>query len=466
MRTRRILGVFIVITLILSVGVISPTTVITAGESNEGCVECNEDTTYPIMRPDRETLDRWNEGLYNLRIAPIRENNLSSTKLLTLSGDTYSHSLLSWVPYVPGDRHQGSCGNCWVWASTGCMEITHLKENDVYDRISIQFVNSAYGDGDGEDFACCGGWMGDFASFYSAVGYAVPWDNFNADWHDGNNSCGGVSNVHIDNIVKAPRYNISYIEAFRIATHDEDEVDQATAIAYIKSWLDANYGVYFSFKLPNGTAWTNFQNFWNNEPDTAIWGDFSCGADYDEDTGGGHGMLCVGYNDEEGTANDYWIMLNSWGTPTGRPDGTMRVAMNIDYSCELDGLGGLWDDYSLNWLILEVDFPNHAPKADAGGPYTAGEGTQILFDASGSTDPDGHALEYAWDFDDDGLWDTGWETEPTITHKWCDDYTGTVRLIVKEISTDEQLTDTDSTTVTVTNVAPTVDAGLDQTVNE
>lgn len=105
---------------------------------------------------------------------------------------------------------------------------------------------------------------------------------------------------------------------------------------------------------------------------------------------------------------------------------------------------------------------NQPPVAEAGGPYTGSEGTPITFDASASSDPDGNTLQYRWDFNNDGTWDTVWSGSPTATNVWNDDFSGTVNV---EVS-DGTLTDNDSISVTVSNVAPTVNAGAGQTANE
>ena len=46
--------------------------------------------------------------------------------------------------------------------------------------------------------------------------------------------------------------------------------------------------------------------------------------------------------------------------------------------------------------------PNRAPIADAGGPYEGVPGDEILFDGSGSSDPDESIVLYEWDFNNDG----------------------------------------------------------------
>ncbi|MDY0908136.1 M36 family metallopeptidase [Microbacterium sp. CFBP9034] len=96
------------------------------------------------------------------------------------------------------------------------------------------------------------------------------------------------------------------------------------------------------------------------------------------------------------------------------------------------------------------------PEADAGGPYVTLEGTNIALDGSGSsagTDPSAGAITaYAWDLDDDGQYDDATGPTPSFTTVGQDG----VFTVGLEVTDDFGNTDTDSTTVTVTNVAPTV----------
>ena len=54
-----------------------------------------------------------------------------------------------------------------------------------------------------------------------------------------------------------------------------------------------------------------------------------------------------------------------------------------------------------------------APVANAGGPYTGTAGTAVSFSGASSSDPQGEALTYAWNFGDNG---TGTGVSPTHTY--------------------------------------------------
>ena len=98
-----------------------------------------------------------------------------------------------------------------------------------------------------------------------------------------------------------------------------------------------------------------------------------------------------------------------------------------------------------------TDYPASCrPTADAGGPYTTKEGADVRLDASGSTAPGGGG-SYSWDFDGDGAYDDATGVSP-LFDRVGQDGTYTVGLRVGNAAG----ADTDTATVTVTNVAPTV----------
>lgn len=111
---------------------------------------------------------------------------------------------------------------------------------------------------------------------------------------------------------------------------------------------------------------------------------------------------------------------------------------------------------------LRIEAENRPPVPTAGGPYVGTEGSAVTFDGSGSTDPDGDALTYRWDFTADGTWDTAWSSSPTASFTFPDDFSGKARL---EVS-DGTLNATAETSVLIQNVAPSVDAGAANAASE
>ena len=117
-----------------------------------------------------------------------------------------------------------------------------------------------------------------------------------------------------------------------------------------------------------------------------------------------------------------------------------------------------WDRPSVQVNIWDLRVHlNYVPHADAGGPYYDDEGSSVFLDARGSYDPTENLL-YRWDFNNDGNWDTGWSSSPTISHTWNDNYIGNVKVQVW----DSKYTVTDTAWANIKNVAPIVEAGPDR----
>lgn len=282
-----------------------------------------------------------------------------------------SLSLLSWLPYIPADRDQGECGNCWAWACTGVMEIAHNVQNGVAG-LSVQLLNSC------NPFVnlCDGGWLANVAQFYSYEGFAVPWNNTNGVW----SSSSGEGGAACGSIATAPQFPILSVSATTIPTWG---VSQAQAIANIKAVLNQNMAVWFAFYMPTETDWNNFDDFWENQPESAQWTNFDCGGRWTS-SGGAHAALCVGYDDTD-PAGPTWIMVNSWGTTPGRPHGIFHVSQNINYDATYSSGQGQY--YQIYWETLNVQF---APQPSLGIAIT-GTNTVVLTWPSAAA---GYRLQY------------------------------------------------------------------------
>ncbi len=98
---------------------------------------------------------------------------------------------------------------------------------------------------------------------------------------------------------------------------------------------------------------------------------------------------------------------------------------------------------------------NLPPVADPGGPYTGDTGVAVQFDGSGSSDPNGDAISYAWVFGDGG---TSNLESPSHTYAAAGAYT--VTLVVNDGLLDSPLATTTATIADpAVNSPPVADAG-------
>jgi hypothetical protein len=126
----------------------------------------------------------------------------------------------------------------------------------------------------------------------------------------------------------------------------------------------------------------------------------------------------------------------SW-TPTFSQAGLFTVTFTGS-----DGNGGTGSAST----AITVNNVNRAPTADAGGPYSGVTGVGVNLDGTGSSDPDGDVLTYAWTFGD-GESGSG----ATVSHAYATVGGFTVTLTVTDPG---DLSDGDEATVNIADVFP------------
>jgi hypothetical protein len=358
------------------------------------------DRAYPIMRPTKEEADLWT-GQYNASDKAYLSPEIT-TKMA--AAPVTSFSLLDRLDYTASERDQGNCGNCWAWAGTGVMELDYSRQKDVSDRFSLQYLDSNYNGGCGGSGACCGGWLSGLADFYKAKSMMVPWSNAQAHYQDAGKGCGSCSAVLASSISTTPHYDLTDISVNTIPSHG---LAKETAISNIKNVLLQGKGIWFGYYLPDSSSWNNFFSFWGTQPESVSWKpDFACGRSFDYRNGGGHAVLCVGYNDTDAN-NRYWIMLNSWGDTPGRPAGLFRMNMDMNYDCAYTGIG-----YAFYWMTLDMSYAdeeeNRAPQTPSlpQGPEQESVLNSLRYTTT-AVDPDADPIKFTFNWGDGYTSETG-----------------------------------------------------------
>ena len=94
---------------------------INVSSATDGCGDCGCDGSAGYMHLTPEQMAEMQHD-YDTAV------HITAADLPSLPPDDAptSHDNLPFITYVPGDRNQGSCGNCWVFASTAAMEMAHM----------------------------------------------------------------------------------------------------------------------------------------------------------------------------------------------------------------------------------------------------------------------------------------------------------------------------------------------------
>ncbi len=140
-------------------------------------------------------------------------------------------------------------------------------------------------------------------------------------------------------------------------------------------------------------------------------------------------------------------------TPTVGPFTIGEVVITLTVTDE--------DGHTASDTMVVTVVDNLPPIANAGGPYAINEGSSLVLDASGSTDPDGNATiaSFLWDLDNDGQFDDATGVNPTISPAQLTALGLPTRgprsfPIALRVSDDGGLSAVDTTTVNVLIVSP------------
>jgi len=132
----------------------------------------------------------------------------------------------------------------------------------------------------------------------------------------------------------------------------------------ITAALNQGQAVGFSFFTDFDDA-GGFYDFWDNQPEATLWINPFEGGTWSDATWGGHMITIMGYNeDDPDPTKHYWIVRNQWGLPTNRPNGQIRLPMQMNYGATYQDSMQPVNCYQFETLTLTMTSPaSAAPTA-------------------------------------------------------------------------------------------------------
>ena len=136
----------------------------------------------------------------------------------------------------------------------------------------------------------------------------------------------------------------------------------------------------------------------------------------------------------------------TFDTNTGHFDWTPGAADAGSHSVMFSASDGLASDSET--ITIAISAGNNPPVSNPGGPYSGATGQPVSFNGSGSSDPDGNTLTYAWDFGDGGT-----ATSALASHTYSAAGSYLVSLTVTDDGTPS-LSNTATTSASILNLIP------------
>jgi PKD repeat protein len=161
--------------------------------------------------------------------------------------------------------------------------------------------------------------------------------------------------------------------------------------------------------------------------------------------------LTVAFDASQSTDSNGDALTYSWDFGDGSTDNGVTVSHTYtvqgSYVAELTVSDGELSDVASIIISAGIEPVNEAPEAAVSASTMTGDAPLVVsFDASGSSDPNGDALTYTWDFGDGST-----ATGVTVDHTFSEAGTYTVSLVVS----DGELTAVDSIEIQVNSSEPT-----------